>query len=199
MATVRWLIRLCFTVTVAAELHSSGYFAGINEFGERPDCPGLFGHKYRACPHPLNSRWKCIRHVDICNGVVDCPDAWDEDPVVCQFRWDFKGGSKKANYHASYDIGGTREQLLQVKTGCIEPHRKQRASLREPVNLSSGKLRKDDEECPELFGQKQRMCPKQSINEAVKCIRWTDLCDGKSDCPDGYDEISSNCVAESAF
>ncbi|RCN53634.1 hypothetical protein ANCCAN_00128 [Ancylostoma caninum] len=41
---------------------SSGFFVGINEFGERPDCPGLFGHKYRACPHPLNNKWKCIRY-----------------------------------------------------------------------------------------------------------------------------------------
>ncbi|RCN53635.1 hypothetical protein ANCCAN_00129, partial [Ancylostoma caninum] len=82
------------------------------------------------------------------------------------------GGTKKVNYHASYNIGNTREQLLQVRTGCIQkPQRKQRALLRETVNLSGGKLRKDDEECPELFGQKQRMCPNQSINEAVKCIR----------------------------
>ncbi|ETN87204.1 hypothetical protein NECAME_00063 [Necator americanus] len=90
MLTTTTLPLLYFVVPITAKLYRGGYYVKTDENMDRPECPDWYGQKYTTCPYPVNNRWKCIRHVDFCNGIADCTDSWDENPLFCQSRWNTK-------------------------------------------------------------------------------------------------------------
>ncbi|CAJ0609203.1 unnamed protein product [Cylicocyclus nassatus] len=168
MFTIAVLVIAYSAVTLSESHESNGLLNDLSGSSDATGCTALFGHDYRQCPYSTKTNLKCIRTLDICNGVIDCPDASDENPFICRF----KSVSKSGRVRRGRKLGA--------------------------VDIATDELELD-EVCPEIFGQKQSTCPGQPIDEFIKCIRWTDLCDGKVDCPGGLDEIPSNCVPEEEF
>ncbi|KAK5983651.1 hypothetical protein GCK32_011518 [Trichostrongylus colubriformis] len=48
-------------------------------------------------------------------------------------------------------------------------------------------------ECTVLNGEQTEPCPSPALNGAWPCIRYSDLCNGMRDCPNGEDESPIHC------
>ncbi|CAJ0588034.1 unnamed protein product [Cylicocyclus nassatus] len=73
--------------------------------------------------------------------------------------------------------------LLSLSSAKHKHDRSQRA------NLAAWKTT----ECAILNGQHTEPCPSPDSNGEWPCIRYSDLCNGQRDCPNGEDESAVHC------
>ncbi|KAJ8684611.1 hypothetical protein QAD02_020404, partial [Eretmocerus hayati] len=166
---------------------------------EEPDCEGM------RC-----SLGKCISWNRICDGIHDCHDGADESSSQCT-----QLGERCQN-----DIMECRCPISKLRCGngeCIpkemfcdgkddcpdgadEPEIcscGEYMKLSDPKHFCDGRrhcLDKTDEDYKQcLCRDSSFRCHMSSYNGTTPCISQDFVCDGEADCPNGEDEMDSNC------
>jgi hypothetical protein len=113
----------------------------------------------------------CYPAAGKCDGLIDCPDATDEDPLLC--------GSLECGEGLAVDCSGLCFAALAIGDGTCDP-----AFDCELFNYDDGDCDSPPDPC---FPGFEHTCPDFS------CIPLEALCNGFPDCPDGSDELAEAC------